>query len=284
MPFPVPGRITDLLRRSTVQIRAASGQVQGSGSGIALSDGKIVTNAHVLVDDNPSIETWEGHTERVRIVKRDRRRDLALLAARTPSLPSASLASRSVERGQPVIAVGNPLGFVGAVSTGTVYATGPVRGLAYSRWIQSDVRLAPGNSGGPLANIHGEIVGVNTMIAGPLALTIPADIVQAFLSSSSVPRSLGVTVRPVWVRSPRAPHRFGLILLNVEPGGAAHRASLLPGDTLVGANGKTIESPDDLYGAIASNETLSLAFLRGGSSRERRVTVQQVPAPEANAA
>ncbi len=84
MPFPVPGRITDLLRRSTVQIRAASGQVQGSGSGIALSDGKIVTNAHVLVGDNPSNETWEGHTERVRIMRGDRRGDVALHAARTP--------------------------------------------------------------------------------------------------------------------------------------------------------------------------------------------------------
>jgi serine protease Do len=284
MPFPVPGRITDLLRRSTVQIRAASGRMQGSGSGIALNDGRIVTNAHVLVNDDPWIETWEGHTEWARIVKRDHRRDLALLASRKVSLSAATLSSRSVEQGQPVIAVGNPLGFVGAVSTGVVQATGPVRGLGYSRWIQSDVRLAPGNSGGPLANIHGEIVGVNTMIAGPLALTIPTDVVQAFLSSSSLPRSLGVTVRPVWVRSPGAPHRFGLILLNVDSGGAAHRASLLAGDILVAAAGKALESPDDLYDTIAANDTLSLAFLRGGSSQERRVTVQLASAPEANAA
>jgi serine protease Do len=284
MPFPVPGRITDLLRRSTVQIRADSGHIQGSGSGIALNDGRIVTNAHVLIDDEPWIETWEGHTERVRIVTRDRRRDLALLAARRLSLTAVTLASRSVERGQPVIAVGNPLGFVGAVSTGTVHATGPVRGLGYSRWIQSDVRLAPGNSGGPLANIYGEIVGVNTMIAGPLALTIPANIVQAFLSSSSTPRSLGVTVRPIWVRSPAAPPRFGLILLNVDTGTAAHRASLLQGDILIAAAGKALQSPDDLYDAISGSETLSLAFLRGGSSRERRVTVQVAPVSEANAA
>jgi serine protease Do len=284
MPFPVPGRITDLLRRSTVQIRAASGRMQGSGSGIALNDGRIVTNAHVLVNDDPWIETWEGHTERARIVKRDQRRDLALLTMQKLSLTTATLSSRSVERGQPVIAVGNPLGFIGAVSTGVVHATGPVRGLGYSRWIQSDVRLAPGNSGGPLANIHGEIVGVNTMIAGPLALTIPTDIVQAFLSSPSQAHSLGVTVRPIWVRSPGAPNRFGLILLNVDSGATADRASLLAGDILVAAAGKALESPDDLYDAISANDTLSLAFLRGGSSRERRVTVQLARPQEANAA
>jgi serine protease Do len=284
MPFPVPGRITDLLRRSTVQIRAASGRMQGSGSGIALNDGRIVTNAHVLVNDDPWIETWEGHTERARIVKRDQRRDLALLTMQKLSLTTATLSSRSVERGQPVIAVGNPLGFIGAVSTGVVHATGPVRGLGYSRWIQSDVRLAPGNSGGPLANIHGEIVGVNTMIAGPLALTIPTDIVQAFLSSPSQAHSLGVTVRPIWVRSPGAPNRFGLILLNVDSGATADRASLLAGDILVAAAGKALESPDDLYDAISANDTLSLAFLRGGSSQERRVKVQLAPPQEANAA
>ena len=122
------------------------------------------------------------------------------------------------------------------------------------------------------------------MIAGSLALTIPIDIVQTFLSSSTAARSLGITVRPVWVRSPDKPPRFGLILLNVDSGTAAHRASLLPGDILVAAAGKPLESPDDLYDAISATDTLSLVFLRGGSSRERRVTVQLVPAPEANAA
>jgi serine protease Do len=283
VPFPVPGRITELLRRSTVQIRASEGRVEGSGSGIALNDGKIVTNAHVLVDGNPWVETWEGRAGQARIVKRDPRRDLALLAVSTVQLDAATLASRSVQPGQPVIAVGNPLGFVGAVSTGTVYRTGPVRGLGHSLWIQSDVRLAPGNSGGPLANIHGEIVGVNAMIAGSLAFTIPVDTVQAFLSSSAVPRSLGVTVRPVWVRSPHSPQRFGLILLNVEEGTPAHRASLVHGDILIAVNGKALQSPDDLYDAISSSDRLALVFLRGGSGRERRVTVQ-LALPEANAA
>jgi serine protease Do len=283
VPFPVPGRIAELLRRSTVQIRASAGSVEGSGSGVVLNDGRIITNAHVLAGGTPWVETWEGRAGKASVVKRDRRHDLALLTISAVPLDGATLASRSVQPGQPVIAVGNPLGFVGAVSTGTVYRTGPVRGLGNVRWIQSDVRLAPGNSGGPLANIHGEIVGVNAMISGSLAFSIPVDAVQAFLSSSVVPRSLGVTVRPVWVRSPQSPQRFGLILLNVEEGAPAHRASLVAGDTLIAVNGKALQSPDDLYEAISSSDRLALMFLRGGSGRERRVTVQ-LAAPEANAA
>jgi serine protease Do len=284
MPFAIPGHIIDLLRRSTVQVRSATGAVQGSGSGIALHAGQILTNAHVIATNRPVIETPEGRSEPARVIKQDRRHDLALLAVERLSLPAATLASRPAEPGQPVIAVGNPLGFVGAVSTGYIHRTGAIRGLGGSGWIQSDVRLAPGNSGGPLANIHGEIIGVNTMIAGPVSLAIPVRAVQTFLSSSVTPRSLGVTVRPVWLRSTEARPRFGLIVLELEPGSPAQRASLLPGDVLVGAAGKTLASPDDLYEAMAASEILTLVFLRAASTRERQVAVQLAPAREANAA
>lgn len=286
MPFPVPGRIADMLRRSTVQIRA-SGSVQGSASGIALNNGTIVTNAHVAVDDQPWVETWDGVCKQARVVKRDRRRDLALLSVRELPLVPAIFASAPAIPRQPVIAVGNPLGFTGAVSTGTIYANGLVSGLGNRHWIQSNVKLAPGNSGGPLASIQGEIVGMNTMIlnnrfAGSLALSIPVDAMQAFLSSDQQPRSLGVVVRPVWVRPGTGrPQRFGLILLTVEAEGPADRASLLPGDTVIAAAGKALESPDDLYDAISLNERLPITFLRGRSTNERQVTVQLAPNREA---
>ena len=266
-----------------MQVRGTMGAVHGSGSGIAIHAGQILTNAHVIVTSRPWVETPEGHSEQARVVKQDRCRDLALLAIEQLALPAASFASRPALPGQPVIAVGNPLGFVGAVSTGFIHQTGAVRGLGSSRWIQSDVRLAPGNSGGPLANIHGEIIGVNTMIAGPVSFAIPVGAVQAFLSSGA-PRSLGVTVRPVWLRSDGRPRRFGLILLQVDSGSPAQRASLLAGDVLVGAADKPLASPDDLHEAISNAEILTLVFLRAGSSRERQVTVQLAPAPEANVA
>ena len=284
MSFPVPGRIAEQLRRSTVQIRGESGRMQGSGSGIVLNNGRILTNAHVLTGQQLNIETWDGAMHRSSVAKADRRRDLALLTVDGLSAPAASLAAQVPRTGQPVIAVGNPLGFVGAVSTGFVHQVGPVRALGGSRWIQSDLRLAPGNSGGPLADIHGQIVGVNTMIAGHLALAVPVDAVQTFLSSNGSPRTLGVTVRPVWVRTKGNPPRYGLMLLEMNRGGPAERASLLPGDILVSAFGRNIESADDLYDALSAKEVLSLGFIRGNALPERRVSVQLAPGPVVNAA
>jgi serine protease Do len=257
--------------------------MQGTGSGIVLNENRILTNAHVLVGRAPEVESWDGEIRKVRVVRQERRRDLALLVADRLSAPAAILSSEIPRSGTPVIAAGNPLGFVGAISTGTVYQVGPVRGLGHGRWVQSNLRLAPGNSGGPLADIHGQIIGVNTMIAGPLALAIPAEAVQAFLSAESS-RTLGVTVRPIGVRAGNAQPRFGLILLELEPGGAAERASLLPGDILVSTSGKRLRSPDDLYDAINTADLLTLGFLRGDSAQERRVTVQLTALPAVDAA
>lgn len=272
MPFPVPGRIAELLRRSTVQVRGEREAWHGSGSGIIVADGRIVTNCHVVIDRQPVIETWEGTTARARILKMDRQRDLALL--QTEGLPAvpAALSSDAPQSGQPVIAVGNPLGFVGAVSTGTIHRVGSIRGLGVVPWIQSNLRLAPGNSGGPLSDIHGRVVGVNTMIAGPFALAIPAGTVQSFLSAKSQPPLLGVTVRPVSIRVESS--RFGLILLEVEKDSPADRASLLQGDVLVSANNDPLRDPGDLYRAISRGGALVLGFLRGDTARMRRVTVQ----------
>jgi len=175
VPFPIPGRIAELLRRSTVQIR-------GCGSGIVLNDDRILTNAHVLIGGDPAVETWDGKTLRARLVKMDRQRDLALLVTEQAGAFAATLASGEAKAGQAVIAVGNPLGFIGAVSSGFIYKVGAIRGLSVRRWIQADVRLAPGNSGGPLADINGRVIGINTMIAGGLALSIPVASVQEFLS------------------------------------------------------------------------------------------------------
>jgi serine protease Do len=284
MPFPIPGRIAELVRRSTVQIRGTSARAEGSGSGIVLNRNRVITNAHVLVSGSPVIETWDGSTHDAKVIKRDQARDLAVLEAKNLNAQEATLALQTPVPGQPVIAVGNPFGFIGAVSTGNVYRVGTIRGLGFARWVQSDLRLAPGNSGGPLTTIHGEILGINTMIAGPLALAIPVDIVQLFLSSSTQKRTLGVTLRPVTVRNSRGQLRFGLVVLELEAGGNAERASLLPGDILTSAGGQKLESPDDLAIAISNGDSLKLGFLRGNHPEERRVTVQLDPQRTATAA
>ncbi len=290
MPFPVPGRIAEQLRQSTVQIRTGRGRTQGSGSGFVLNAGRIVTNAHVVVAGeinggrSLSIELWDGQTRPAKVLKIDRRRDLALVSIDGGTAVPGTLASRQAQPGQPVIAVGNPLGFVGAISSGVVHRVGAIRGLGPTLWIQADLRLAPGNSGGPLADLHGEVVGINSMIAGGLALAIPAQAVQRFVESGADSRSLGVVVRPVAFPAHSAVRRRGLLILELIANGAAERASLLPGDLLIAANGKQLDDPDKLLAALETNVVLMVEFVRGDTSRVRRVTVQLAESRAVNAA
>jgi serine protease Do len=250
----------------------------GTGSGFVLPDDRIITNAHVVAGGNLSIESWEGKIVTAQLIRFDRRRDLALLEAKGLSAPAASFAdSGAVRVGMQVIAVGNPLGFKGAVSTGMIHSFD--RGG--SKWICADVRLAPGNSGGPLADWSGRVLGINTMVMAAgvtggaipvgLALAVPSRLVQAFLAGTKR-RSLGVTLRPVTTSGSR---EFGLLLLEVTTGGAAASASLLPGDILTGANGTLFRSVDDLEAILedSGNALLTLTFRRGGHPNDRRVTV-----------
>src|SRR5438105_12022005 len=190
------GEIAENLRRSTVVIHARG---RGSGSGvISSSDGTIVTNAHVVRSAQVSLQLWDGREFDATVATRDPRRDLAVLRIDARNLPLALVADSSqVRPGELAIAIGNPLGFVGALTTGVIHAIGPLRGLGSRTWVQADVRLAPGNSGGPLADAQGRVVGLNTMIvAGGLALAVPSNTVATFLKQGAGV-SLGVTVRPV---------------------------------------------------------------------------------------
>ena len=290
MPFPVPGRIAEQLRQSTVHVRSRRGREQGSGSGFVLNAGRVVTNAHVVAASetgglaNLSIESWDGQTRPANVLKIDRRRDLALVSLDGSTATAGILASRPAHPGQPVIAIGNPLGFVGAISSGLVHRVGIIRGLGPTLWVQADLRMAPGNSGGPLADLRGEVVGINTMIAGGLALAVPAQAVQRFLEGGGDSRSLGVVVRPVPYDSRRNGRRLGLLILELAADGAAERASLLPGDLLIAANGKPLADPDELLAAIETNAILPLAFYRGDTSRVRCVNVQLADGRVVNAA
>jgi serine protease Do len=156
-----------------------------------------------------------------------------------------------------------------------IHAIGPLRALGSQTWVQANVRLAPGNSGGPLADARGHVIGINTMVAGRLALAIPSNAVLDFLAEGPRSAWLGVSVHPVGL--PRANGgAFGLVLLEVEPGSPAAQASLMAGDILLGTEEKPFQSIDDLSRAIDGQglRLLRLEFLRGDYSRVRRVTVQ----------
>ena len=268
------GEIAEHLRRSTVLIRPGR---RGSGSGVIWSgDGTIVTNAHVAHDSNAHVQLWDGREFVGTVTARDPRRDLVSLRINASGLPAATSAdSAQLRPGELAIAIGNPMGFLGALTTGVIHAIGPVRGLGSQIWVQASVRLAPGNSGGPLADAGGRVIGINTMVAGRLALAIPSNVVRHFLAVGPGDAWLGVTVRPV--RIPRfGGHTFGLILLEVETSSPAAQASLMAGDILIGTEEKPFRSIEDLSDAIdgAGARLLRLEFLRGSYSRVRRVTVR----------
>jgi serine protease Do len=270
------GEIAEKLRRSTVLVLPGA---RGNGSGVIWSpDGVIVTNAHVARGSHLRVQFWDGRELEAAVVSRDTRRDLAELRVSAANLPAAIAADSSqVRPGELAIAIGNPLGFVGALTTGVIHTVGPMRRLGSDPWVQADVRLAPGNSGGPLADAGGRVIGINTMVAGSLALAVPSNAVTSFLAADPIDAWLGVSVAPVRVPRPGTRAKaFGLVLLEVEPDSPAANASLLPGDILLGTDEKSFASLDDLSSALQGSgpRRVRLAFLRGDYERFRRVTVQ----------
>ncbi|MBV8514178.1 MAG: trypsin-like peptidase domain-containing protein [Acidobacteria bacterium] len=282
MPVNGFGEIAESLRRSTVLVHAGG---RGNGSGVIWSsDGVIVTNAHVAQRKQLRVQLWDSRELDATVIATDPARDIASMRLRASNLPAASIGNSSRLRpGELAIAIGNPLGFVGALTTGVIHAVGSVPGLGSQRWVQAGVRLAPGNSGGPLADAAGRVIGINTMVAWQLALAIPTDAVGEFLAGGTSRQRpyenwLGVTLYPVQVprNGNHAAKTFGLVVLNVEPESPAARASLLPGDILLGAEDKPFSVLDDLSRALRGEgpRTLRLEFLRGDYARVRRVTVQ----------
>jgi serine protease Do len=269
------GEVAERLRRSTVQVSGERSR-PGSGSGVIwTADGVIITNAHVARGDRARVELWDGREFEAELTSRDARRDLAALRIPERDLPAAIAGDSSALRpGELVLAVGNPLGFIGALTTGVVHALGPMRGLGRLPWVQAAVRLAPGNSGGPLANARGQVIGVNTMItAGGVALAIPSNAVADFLRLGVNRPTLGVTVRPVPLDDRES---IALVVLEVAPHGPGAAASILIGDLLLGANGKRFRGVDDLADAIdtAAGQVLALQFARGDHRKIREVVVR----------
>ena len=276
MAIPGFGEIAEQLRRSTVLIESGG---HGAGSGILWpGEGLVVTNAHVIRGSRAKVQLWDGREFEGAVRSRDPRSDLAQLRIDAENLPSASVAdSAEVRVGELAIAIGNPLGFVGALATGVVHAVGPIGGLGPRSWVQADVRLAPGNSGGPLANARGQIIGINTMVARGLALAIPSNTVRDFLPSGPADAWLGVTIHPAQVPRPAGCGKtFGLVILEVEPGSPAASASLLPGDILLGTEEKAFTAIEDLARALQGRNprVIRFEFLRGDYARVRRVAVQ----------
>lgn len=179
------GIVVDSLREITVGVHGAGDRRSGEGAGVIWHpDGLVVTNAHCVRHRRLSVRMVDGRSLEAVVVAHDARLDLALLEApalrgRAPVLGDVE----SLRAGELLLALGHPLGVSGALALGVLHTVvRDSRSGGGLRWICADVRLAPGNSGGPLADAAGRIVGINTMIAGGLGLAIPTPVVQRFVA------------------------------------------------------------------------------------------------------
>jgi len=194
-------RVAERLRASTVAVHAGAAtrrglQAAGYGSGLVWrADGLVVTNAHVARTDHALVTLPDGRRVAARLVARDPARELALLTLDGADLGRLALAPAPLgdparlRPGEVVVALGHPLGHANALAAGIVHAAGAVsppwlrtRGQGRAvQVIQADVRLLPGNSGGPLADAAGRVVGINAMVVGGLGVAISADEVHALV-------------------------------------------------------------------------------------------------------
>jgi serine protease Do len=173
--------IAERLRQVTVEIHTEA----GGGAGILWAADLVVTNAHVARGSWARVGLADDRRLDARLVIADRRADLALLRMPRSGVAPAELADSDALRvGALVVALGHPLGLRRTLTAGVVHALAPAR-PGGRRWIHADVRLAPGTSGGPLADTEGRVVGINTMIAGGLALAIPINDVRRFVASTA---------------------------------------------------------------------------------------------------
>src|SRR5215831_17502699 len=276
----------------------------GLGSGIVISpDGLVLTNSHVVgASKEIRLRDIEGIVTDARVLGVDPDTDLALLRADgARDLPYASLGnSKSLRRGQLVVAIGNPLGFESTVTAGVVSALGrsirSVSGRTIEDVIQTDAALNPGNSGGPLVSSRAEVIGINTaVIAGAQGICFAVASNTAQFVLSEIIRHGYVRRAYVGVAGQTAPvprrhavlagvdNSMGALLMQIEPDGPAAQAGLLPGDVVIKLDGVEINGVDDLIRVLDRDRisrTLAMDVLRLGRLRAIDILpVERKPAP-----
>lgn len=279
--------VVERLRRSVVAIRPGPASGEGGGSGIIWQDdGLVITNSHVARGERAEIQTWDGRVLPARLVARDPEFDLAALRVNAAGLPAAAVGDSSAVRpGHLVLAVGHPWGERWSVTAGIVLGVGdavPAPPVPLPESIRADLRLAPGNSGGPLADVQGRVIGINAMIAGGMAVAVPSNAVARFVAGEVPGRGyLGILGQPVPLppaiaAALRSEDGAGLLLTVVVDGSPAARAGLLPGDVIVGLDGARgrLDRIAARLRRLRPGSTVRLELLRGGVPR----VVEAVPA------
>ena len=285
IPFadPVTDALDDLVQRVKRSMVVVANGSQGVGAGVIWrSDGIILTNNHVVQRRRPRVSLSDGREFSAEVLDRVPEIDLALLRIQAAGLPPALIAdSRHLRVGELVIAIGHPWGQQGVVTMGVVSSleTAETQGVRRSvPIIRSDVLLAPGNSGGPLVNAHGAVVGINTMIVGgDQGVAIPSQLATSFVEET-LDREvfLGVGVQPTQIPALvldqlSLGQGIGLLVIETTPDSPASAAGLIPGDILIQLDGHALDRPRALLHALVSRtpgDQVSLGLLRGGQWRE----------------
>ncbi|MFC4309589.1 DegQ family serine endoprotease [Steroidobacter flavus] len=275
----------DFFRRFGQPMPRNQQPARGEGSGFIVSaDGYILTNAHVVADaDEVTVKTTDRREYTAKVVGFDEATDVAVLKIDAKNLPTVKIGDPAKLRpGEWVIAIGSPFGFENSVTAGIVSATSrSMPGSNYAPFIQTDVAVNPGNSGGPLFNLQGEVVGINSQIYSRsggymgLSFAIPIDVAsnvqQQLVSNGKVTRSrIGVSIQDV---NAQLAESFGLdrpkgaLVGMVEENGPGAKAGIKAGDVILKVDGTEIEQSSQLPGLIASKKpgsTVNLDVWREG--------------------
>ena len=276
---------------------------RGQGSGfIVAADGVILTNAHVVDGANEvTVKLTDRREFRAKVVGADKRSDVAVLKIDASGLPTVKLGDPgAVSVGEWVLAIGSPFGFENTATGGIISAK--ARALeGYVPFIQTDVAVNPGNSGGPLFNLKGEVIGINSQIYSSsggyqgLSFAIPIDVAakvrDQLVARGKVTRGrLGVGIQEV---NQGLADSFGLarpqgaLVSSVEKGGPAEKAGLAPGDIILKADGRAIDRSTDLPVLVADmkpGSRMRLEVLRGGTNKTLEVVVGELAEPRLAAA
>lgn len=272
---------------SVVQVRRGD---RGAGTGVVWhAKGSIITNHHVVASAGTKIqvELRDGRVLEARVVDSDPTLDLAMLNVPADNLTAVPVADSSKLRvGELVFAIGHPWGQRGVVTAGIVSALSKVKmrnSNQQMEYIKSDVRLAPGNSGGPLLNAQGHVIGINAMImGGDLSVAIPSNVVSAWVAQLPQTRIiLGVQIQPTElpanIREELANEQtLGLLVVGIIEGGLAEHAGLLVGDVLIDIANEPLSDVATLRTVLAqssSQATVGLRVLRGGVVEEIEVAL-----------
>jgi len=272
---------------------------RGTGSGFIVSpDGYILTNAHVVANaDQVTVRLTDRREFKAKVIGVDQRTDVAVIHIDAKGLPVVKIGDATKLRpGQWVVAIGSPFGFDNSATAGIVSATSrslPSEANNYVPFIQTDVAVNPGNSGGPLFNVRGEVVGINSQIFSQtggymgLSFAIPIDVAvnvenQLIRTGHVVRGRIGVTIQDVnaqFAESFGLDRPRGALVSSVEHGGPADKGGVKPGDVILAVNGTQLDRYGELSGRISNMKPGTDAVLtvwRDGKQQELTVRIAEL--------